>query len=310
MSNFQKALLDTGLEMRPVFVLDPWFVQNAKVGPNRWRFLQQTLADLDAQLRDRGSRLFVARGRPDKVFQKLFKEWNVKKISFEDDTEPYARIRDARILELAETAQVEVITKVSHTLFCLESILAKNGGQTPLTYQKFLSVMNSLGQPEQAEPAPEKFPKYCQVQDSKALKDPDFRVPDLDELVRDQSELGECLYPGGETEGLKRLEKLISKSNAKWVREFEKPKTSPNSLEPSTTVLSPYLKFGCVSPRRFYWKLKEVLGSSKHSQPPVSLLGQLYWREFYYTCAYNNENFAQMEGNPICKQVKLILKYL
>lgn len=43
-----------------------------------------------------------------------------------------------------------------------------------------------------------------------------------------------------------------------YIRKFEKPNTSPNSLEPSTTVLSPYFKFGCVSPRLFFHKLKEV----------------------------------------------------
>lgn len=48
--------LPQGAELRPVFVLDPWFVKNAKVGPNRWRFLAQTLADLDAGLRKLKSR--------------------------------------------------------------------------------------------------------------------------------------------------------------------------------------------------------------------------------------------------------------
>ena len=44
------------LELRPVFVLDPWFVKNGKVGENRWRFLAQSLDDLDKQLKKLGSR--------------------------------------------------------------------------------------------------------------------------------------------------------------------------------------------------------------------------------------------------------------
>lgn len=43
-----------------------------------------------------------------------------------------------------------------------------------------------------------------------------------------------------------------------WVCRFEKPQTSPNSLSPSTTVLSPYVTFGCLSARLFWWKLTEV----------------------------------------------------
>uniref|UniRef100_A0A6S9LDJ6 Cryptochrome/DNA photolyase FAD-binding domain-containing protein n=1 Tax=Heterosigma akashiwo TaxID=2829 RepID=A0A6S9LDJ6_HETAK len=89
-----------------------------------------------------------------------------------------------------------------------------------------------------------------------------------------------------------------------WVAGFEKPKTSPNSLEPSTTVLSPYLKFGCLSPRLFYHRVQEIYDAfPKHASPPVSLHGQLLWREFFYLCGYTVPNFGKMEGNPICKQV-------
>ena len=45
-----------------------------------------------------------------------------------------------------------------------------------------------------------------------------------------------------------------------WVVQFEKPKGNPAAIEPATTVLSPYLKFGCVSARLFYAKLIQVCG--------------------------------------------------
>ena len=41
----------------------------------------------------------------------------------------------------------------------------------------------------------------------------------------------------------------------------------------------------------------------EHSKPPVSLLGQLLWREFYYTAAAHTPNYHQKEGNPICKRI-------
>jgi cryptochrome len=67
------AAADDRLDFRPVFVLDPWFVKNARVGSNRWRFLQESLDDLDSSLRKLGSRLFVLRGNPQQVFEKIFK---------------------------------------------------------------------------------------------------------------------------------------------------------------------------------------------------------------------------------------------
>ena len=41
----------------------------------------------------------------------------------------------------------------------------------------------------------------------------------------------------------------------------------------------------------------------QHTKPPVSLLGQLLWREFYYAAAAHTPNYHQKEGNPICKQI-------
>ncbi|KAF7650071.1 hypothetical protein LDENG_00131930 [Lucifuga dentata] len=41
----------------------------------------------------------------------------------------------------------------------------------------------------------------------------------------------------------------------------------------------------------------------KRCSPPLSLFGQLLWREFFYTAATNNPNFDRMEGNPICVQI-------
>lgn len=54
--------------VRPIFILDPGILDWMQVGANRWRFLQQTLQDLDVQLRKLNSRLFVVRGKPAEVF--------------------------------------------------------------------------------------------------------------------------------------------------------------------------------------------------------------------------------------------------
>ncbi|XP_023343724.1 cryptochrome-2 [Eurytemora carolleeae] len=61
------------LPLKPVFLLDPWFVKNARVGVNRWRFLIQSLNDLDSSLRKLGTRLFVIQGKPEEIFPELLK---------------------------------------------------------------------------------------------------------------------------------------------------------------------------------------------------------------------------------------------
>ena len=61
---------------------------------------------------------------------------------------------------------------------------------------------------------------------------------------------------GGETLALKRLEEHMA--DKAWVVQFEKPRGNPAALEPATTVLSPFLKFGCLSVRVFYQRLQQV----------------------------------------------------
>ena len=43
-----------------------------------------------------------------------------------------------------------------------------------------------------------------------------------------------------------------------WVANFERPRMSSASLMTSPTGLGPYLRFGCLSPRLFYWRLTEL----------------------------------------------------
>jgi len=57
-----------------------------------------------------------------------------------------------------------------------------------------------------------------------------------------------------------------------WVADFEKPKGDPSAfLAPATTVLSPYLKFGCVSARLMYARIREGVraAAQAHHAPGV-----------------------------------------
>jgi cryptochrome len=286
----------------PVFIIDPYFANPQNVGSLRYKFLLDSLQDLDASLRAAGSRLYCARGKPLDVLASLAKEWKVTKITFEADSEPYAQLRDAELMRLAGDWGVEVTHHASHTLHDLDRYIAqieRKHEKIPVSYGSFQKLFATLGKP----------PACAATVDSSlmpsnagnlSIDETQFSVPTMTDMgYPDDISLK---YPGGETEALLRLNKCLSRKN--WIANFEKPKTSPNSLEPSTTVLSPYLKFGCLSARQFYHALSNIYeGAKSHSQPPVSLHGQLLWREFFYLCGYGVPNFYQMEGNPICRQI-------
>lgn len=247
--------------------------------------------------------MYVIRGNPKNIFPKLFDEWHVEYLTFESDIEPYARQRDMLVEKQAKKFNVKVITMVSHTIYNPDLIIQTNHGVAPTQYQGFLKIVAKMSIPDPIGtpsnlPANSKPPKDKNELENELCYD----CPTLLELEVNEEDLGDNLYPGGETEGLKRLQTILK--NTDWICSFEKPKTSPNALQPSTTVLSPYLKFGCVSSRHLYAELQEVLKKrKKHSSPPVSLVGQLLWREFFYTSAASEPKFNQMIGNSICRQI-------
>uniref|UniRef100_A0A3B3ZDC6 Photolyase/cryptochrome alpha/beta domain-containing protein n=1 Tax=Periophthalmus magnuspinnatus TaxID=409849 RepID=A0A3B3ZDC6_9GOBI len=266
------------------------------------RFLLQCLEDLDANLRKLNSRLFVIRGQPANVFPRLFKEWKISRLTFEYDSEPFGKERDAAIKKLAMEAGVEVIVKISHTLYDLDKIIELNGGQPPLTYKRFQTLISRMDPPEMPVDAlSDTLMGRCVTPISEDHGDK-YGVPSLEELGFDIEGLPSAVWPGGETEALTRIERHLERKA--WVANFERPRMNANSLLASPTGLSSYLRFGCLSCRLFYYKLTDLYRKvKKNSSPPLSLYGQLLWREFFYTAATNNPRFDKMEGNPICVRI-------
>lgn len=72
-----------------------------------------------------------------------------------------------------------------------------------------------------------------------------------------------AVWVGGETEALARLEHHLERKA--WVASFGRPKMTPQSLLPSQTGLSPYLRFGCLSTRLFYYQLTDLYKKVFHT---------------------------------------------
>ncbi|KAL7640275.1 UNVERIFIED_CONTAM: hypothetical protein RMT77_009689 [Armadillidium vulgare] len=293
--------LKNSTTFRCIFILDPWFAGSSNVGINRWRFLLQSLEDLDRSLRKFNSRLFVIRGQPAKALPDIFREWGTNILTFEEDPEPFGKARDANIIAMAREMGIKVIVRTSHTLYKLDRIIEKNGGKPPLTYKSFQNILSQIGPPPLPDPAitPEEI--NGGVSPISEDHDDKYGVPTLEDLGFDTDHLQAPVWKGGEIEALERLEHHLERKA--WVASFGKPKMTPQSLYASPTGLSPYLRFGCLSARQFFLKLNDLFQKIKKLPPPLSIHGQLLWREFYYCAATNNPKFDHMEGNPICVQI-------
>ncbi|XP_062402129.1 cryptochrome circadian regulator 4 [Sardina pilchardus] len=295
------AALESSSAVYPVFVLDRHFVERStRIGPLRWRFILQSLEDLHRSLQRLGSRLHVLQGAHESVLRRLVARWGITQLSLDAEVEPHYKRLDEELRAMASELGLGVLSCVAHTLYDVKRIITANGGQPPLTYKKFLQVLSVLGEPDMpAREITEMDFRKCPMPSDEGGEE-QYRVPSLSELGLEVD--SEVLWPGGESHALERLERHFQSQG--WVANFSKPRTIPNSLLPSTTGLSPYLSLGCLSVRTFYHRLSKIYAQSKnHSLPPVSLQGQVLWREFFYTVALATPNFTRMVGNPICLQI-------
>uniref|UniRef100_A0A671P8C8 Photolyase/cryptochrome alpha/beta domain-containing protein n=1 Tax=Sinocyclocheilus anshuiensis TaxID=1608454 RepID=A0A671P8C8_9TELE len=179
---------------------------------------------------------------------------------------------------------IEALRDLDYSLKKLNSRKYSPGFSNRIIDKNNCNVVKAIGPPKKPVLAPTK-------EDLKGVSTPfsedheeEFGIPTLEDLGLDVSSLGPDLFPGGE-QALRRLDEHMQRTA--WVCKFEKPQTSPNSLrvrQMSYTLLEPQFKI-------------------LHSEPPVSLHGQLLWREFFYTTAVGIPNFNRMEGNPHCVQV-------
>ncbi|GHP04859.1 cryptochrome-2 [Pycnococcus provasolii] len=311
---------ETGAKVYPVYVLDPDCYQLLRCSVNRANFLLEALRDLDSQLRVRySSRLFVVAGKPQDVLPQLWKKWGIAAITTDADqtSEPYALSRDAAVRELAKKNSIQMLEVVTETL----RDMASYGDHVPETYGGFTKLWGTMKTPISKEVDTPTLPPF---EDKQLLADKTFDIPadacgipwpttvSRDQLTpiwnradMEAAKKKTSRHPGGETEGLARLKQHVVERK-QWVREFEKPKTSPNSLGFSTTALSMYIGLGCVSPRRLYWEVDKIYKTGAHAQPPVSLHGQLMWREFNICMARQANrkvpgSWGQMAGNYLCR---------
>ena len=308
------AAVAAAVPLLAVFVLDPWFVSSGRVGSRRLRFLLDCLQDLDASLQQNvGIPLLVLRGTPSTALPSLWSKHRATTCTWEMDSEVYAKVRDSEVEQIAAQRSIETVVISGHTLHSLEALLERCPGRTPPTkYNDFLLLLEAMDAPPAPLPAPAKLPAALTVMTTLGPEElSEMSVPATMKEMGFHGEMptdpaGHEPLRGGETNALTRLTNVVE-ARATWVQSFSKPSTNPLLWSPgSTTMLSPYLKFGCLSVRRMHSALDEACRGhhGRCTTPPQSLHGQLYWREFFYLLSHATPNFGRAAGNPLCLQVQ------
>ncbi len=231
-------------EVVPLFILDPRQVEdNPYKSPFALGFMLDSLRELDEELNARNSKLHVLKGVVEYVIAPL----PVERLYFNEDYTPFSKMRDSRIRERFK----------GEVKSCEDLLLTKKdffvGRGKP--YSVFTHFYNDAKKLKVDRPRKNTFNNFA------SLNLPGVEI--FDEL---EAQVKHGVIPGGRRAGLRALERARSVNYEN--RNFP--------AVDGTTRLSPYLKFGVISPREVYFQVNEEIQR------------QLYWRDFYTLLAYYN----------------------
>ncbi len=268
-------------EVSLVFVFDPVQCDPSKnefFSRPAFQFLCESLAELSLRIEKKGGRLYFGYGKSNEVLEQILQETNVESVYVNKDYTPFSKKRDGQLQLVCER------NNVNWNEFS-DVFLVEPG-----------SVLTDTGQPYKVFTPFFKKASVREVARSKQITSYNFDSSEynFDEGVAILKRLcpvknDRLLVVGGRSgamSGLAAIEDL---------KEYKKRRDYPS--DDGTTLLSPYLKFGCVSPREVYWQVRDIHGSEH------TLINELFWRDFY---GHLVDAFPHVMGSAFQKKYKNI----
>ena len=262
-----KLANEHGWKVLPIFVFDPQQA-DASLNPyhsnNCVQFMVASLRDLEEQLAEVGGKLRYFHGSDEEAFGEVWDRYDLRAIASNKDITPFALRRDEQVRLWCDKKGIPFVQKEDYTMYPIESVRTNQGKPFEI-YTPFYRRAIRIPVPD-----PHSIPEMTTA----FVTEPfwEENATDIDKYY----EFNEFLeLKGGRREGLAILESIRTGAFRKFKKDHDFP------IKDCTTKLSPYLKFGCVSVREAFKVVKDALGKAS------LLVGQLYYREFYYTIAYH-----------------------
>jgi deoxyribodipyrimidine photo-lyase len=266
------AAVARGGPVVPVYVLDDaaegrW----APGGASRW-WLHQSLAVLDTALREKGSRLVLARGPAAEIIPALQTATGAGAVFWNRRYEPAAIARDSALKAALTAAGVETRSWNSALLFEPHEVQNREGGPFKVFTPYWRHCLTlPVAEPVRAAagplPAPDRWP------DSRTLAE-------LSLLPRIRWDTGiAAAWQPGEAAARERLKRFVAGAMSDYAGQRDAPATA------GTSGLSPALHFGEIGPRQI-WAVVRAAGKTRGVFPPGKgaqvFLTEVGWREFAY----------------------------
>ena len=261
-----------------MFVLTPEQIdrkRNPYFSENCAQFMYESLVDLDVSLKDLGRSLGIFYGTHVGCLAALKKTIEFQEAHIMNDVTPYSVARSNTIREWCCKNGVAFHEHDDVDLLTMDQGLRN---QTK-PYQVFAPYFRHVTEDCTVRPV-----TTLKLQAIHFASDRSSKSFSSLDCLRATFRPNEFLaVHGGRSEALKRLKFVNSLNDYKVNRDFP-------SLDKSTSLLSAYIKFGCVSIREVYWKAVKKFGKTH------AFVRELWFRSFYYHIAKYNPHILQ--GRP------------
>lgn len=254
------SALTSAARVIPVFVLDPVLLNGSAHSKKRVAFLFAGLRRLDQDLRARGSRLILRQGPPEEALVKMVVETDAKVVFAEGGLSPYAKRRDEAV---ARRIRLEMVPGEA---ILPPWALLKSDGSPRRVFTPFRRAWQALPLPSPGAipAAPMRLPS---VSDIPTIPIPEAKAPEA--------------FPPGEAEARLRLAAFTT-GDRPPIHAYSEGR---NRLDmDGTSCLSPYFRFGMLSPLRALATARQALSAAPGAQARQGVedwITQLIWRDFY-----------------------------
>jgi len=246
--------LKSGLKVMPVYIFDINITDKLNSKSDiRLDFIHHRLNIINSELKKYSSNLIVIYNSPLKAFEYLCGKYNVKKVFFNKDYEPYDIRSDVKVKEYLEKKEISVNIFKDRVIFEEAETVKKDG--TPYTI----------------------FTPYSKIwkQNLDTAQIPDYKIDDFtDNFVKiPPAPIPELSEIGFTTSGLKFSKPIINKE---IISNYNNTRNYP-AIE-GTSRLSTHLRFGTISIRTLVKIAKEL---------NETFLNELIWREFFMSVLFH-----------------------
>ena len=265
------AALERSERIVPVFCFDDLLLHGRHASGPRTQFLLECLADLDRGLRERGSGLVVRHGRPITELIQMSREVGARDIHATGDVGPYARRRDRRVSGALADAGIELHLHPGVNVIDVAAV-STGAGKAYTVFSPFFRAWEEAERRPVLQASGEIAPLPSGLKKG--------RIPALSALGLEQ----EVEEPprGGASDAHRALDRFL----AGPVSEYADGRDALGG--DGTSRLSPYLHFGCISPRQ----IEDRLGRGKG---PAAYRRQLAWRDFHHHVLLHHPRNARSE---------------